>query len=139
MTTENPLRRTTTLMPEPPPEELVYAVKGQAEARLRMDVQAFAKYLTPEAVESLRASFPGLPPRVAAYAIGEHDPCVVRARWRKLDGGWMVVHGERLWTEGQKRPGIVSRLLGAVVRTLAGLRRRSAALTRPTPPPHLSH
>jgi len=128
-------------MPEPPPEELIYAVKGQAEARLRMDVSAYARYLTPEAVESLRASFPGLPPRVNAYEIENHEPrgtdhifdvrysaradtFVVRSRWRKLDGGWMVVHAERLWTEGQKRPGVVSRLLGPVVRALAGLRRR---------------
>jgi hypothetical protein len=128
-------------MPEPPPEELIYAVKGQAEARLRMDVSAFAKYLTPEAVESLRASFPGLPPRVNAYEIEKHEPrgadhvfdvrysaradtFVVRSRWRKLDGGWMVVHAERLWTEGQKRPGVVSRVLGSIVRALTGLRRR---------------
>ena len=61
-------------MPEPPPEELIYAVKGQAEARLRMDVSAYARYLTPEAVDSLRASFPGLPPRVAAYEIDKHEP-----------------------------------------------------------------
>ena len=124
-----------------PPDELLYAVKGQAEARLRMDVSAYANYLTPEAVDSLRASFPGLPPRVAAYEIEKHEPrggdhvfdvrysaradtFVVRSRWRKLDGGWMVVHAERLWTEGEKRPGFVSRLLGSVVRALASLRRR---------------
>jgi len=105
-----------------------------------MDVQTFARYLTPEAVDSLRASFPGLPPRVAAYEIEKHEPrgadhvfdvrysaradtFVVRSRWRRLDGGWMVVHAERLWTEGEKRPGIVSRLLGSVLRALAGLRR----------------
>ena len=126
-------------MPEPP-EELIYAVKGQAETRLSMDVSAYAKYLTPEAVDSLRASFPGLPPRVNAYEIEKHEPrggdhvfdvrysaradeFVVRSRWRKLDGGWMVVHAERLWTEGQKRPGIVSRLLGSILRTLTRLRR----------------
>ena len=124
-----------------PPEELVYAVKGQAEARLRMDVSAFARYLTPEAVDSLRASFPGLPPRVAAYEIEKHEPrgadpvfdvrysaradtFVMRSRWRKLEGGWMVVHAERLWTEGQKRPGLVSRLLGSVLRARPGRRRR---------------
>jgi len=123
-----------------PPEELILTVKGQAEARVRMDVQTFAKYLTPEAVDSLRASFPGLPPRVTAYEIEKHEPrgadhvfdirysaradtFVVRSRWRKLEGGWMVVHAERLWTEGEKRPGIVSRLLGSVLRALAGLRR----------------
>jgi hypothetical protein len=123
-----------------PPQDLILVVKDQAEARVRMDVQTYAKYLTPEAVDSLRASFPGLPPRVATYEIEKHEPrgadhvfdvrysaradtFVVRSRWRKLDGGWMVVHAERLWTEGQKRPGIVSRLLGSVVRALAGLRR----------------
>jgi len=124
---------------EPPPE-LLYAVKGQAEARVRMDVQTFAKYLTPEAVDSLRASFPGLPPRVAAYEIEKHEPrgadhvfdvrystrgdtFIVRSRWRKLDGGWMVVHAERLWAEGEKRPGFVSRLLGSLLRALTGRRR----------------
>lgn len=124
-----------------PPEDLILVVKDQAEARVRMDVQIFTRYLTPEAVDSLRTSFPGLPPRVAAYEIEKHEPrgadhvfdvrysaradtFVVRSRWRKLDGGWMVVHAERLWTEGEKRPGIVSRLLGSVLRTLAGLRRR---------------
>ena len=124
-----------------PPQDLILTVKDQAAARVRMDVQTFAKYLTPEAVDSLRASFPGLPPRVAAYEIEKHEPrgadhvfdvrysaradtFVVRSRWRKLEGGWMVVHAERLWTEGEKRPGIVSRLLGSVLRTLVGLRRR---------------
>ena len=123
-----------------PPQDLILVVKDQAAARVRMDVQTFARYLTPEAVDSLRASFPGLPPRVAAYEIEKHEPrgadhvfdvrysaradtFVVRSRWRKLDGGWMVVHAERLWTEGEKRPGIVSRLLGSVLRALAGLRR----------------
>jgi hypothetical protein len=124
-----------------PPEELVLVVKDQAAARVRMDVQGFARYLTPEAIESLRASFPGLPPRVGSYEIEKHEPrgadhvfdvryssrgetFVVRSRWRLLEGGWMVIHAERLWAEGQKRPGIVSRLLGSVVRALAGLRRR---------------
>ena len=128
-------------MPEPPPADLILVVKDQAAARVRMDVSTVAKYLTSEAVESLRASFPGLPPRVGAYEIEKHEPrgadyvfdvrystraetFVVRSRWRRLDGGWMVVHAERLWTEGQKRPGIVSRLMGSVVRMLAGLRRR---------------
>jgi len=123
-----------------PPQDLILVVKDQAAARVRMDVQTFAKYLAPEAVDSLRASFPGLPPRVGAYEIEKHEPrgadhvfdvrysaradtFVVRSRWRKLEGGWMVVHAERLWTEGEKRPGIVSRLLGSVLRALAGLRR----------------
>jgi len=123
-----------------PPQDLILVVKDQAEARVRMDVSAYARYLTPEAVDSLRASFPGLPPRVGAYEIEKHEPrgadhvfdvrysaradtFVVRSRWRRLDGGWMVVHAERLWTEGEKRPGFVSRLLGSVLRALAGLRR----------------
>ena len=123
-----------------PPQELLYAVKGQAEARLRMDVSAFARYLTPEAVESLRASFPGIPPRVATYEIEKHEPrgadhvfdvrysaraetFVVRSRWRKLEGGWMVVHAERLWAEGEKRPGFVHRLLGSLLRALSRRRR----------------
>jgi len=118
-----------------PPQELLYAVKGQAEARLRMDVSAFAKYLTPEAVDSLRASFPGLPPRVTTYEIEKHEPrggdhvfdvrysargdtFIVRSRWRRLDGGWMVVHAERLWAEGERRPGFVSRLAGSLLRRL---------------------
>jgi hypothetical protein len=126
-------------MPEPP-EELLAAVRDQAEARVGMDVQGYAKYLTPEAIDSLRASFPGLPPRVTAYEIAKHEPrgvdhvfhvrysardqwFTVRSRWRKLEEGWMVVHAERLWAEGDKPPGIVSRLLGALLRSLARLRR----------------
>lgn len=105
-----------------------------------MDVQGFAKYLTPDAIESLRASFPGLPPRVGAYEIEKHEPrgadhvfdvrysaraesFVVRSRWRDLEEGWRVIHGERLWAEGDRRPGIISRLLGSILRALAGLRR----------------
>ena len=124
-----------------PPQDLILVVKDQAAARVRMDVQVFTRYLTPEAIESLRTSFPGLPPRVTAYEIAKHEPrggdhvfdvrysaradtFVVRSRWRKLASGWMVVHAERLWTEGEKRPGIVSRLLGSILRALAGLRRR---------------
>ena len=123
-----------------PPEELILVVKDQAAARVRMDVQTFAKYLTPEAIESLRTSFPGLPPRVTAYEIEKHEPrgadhvfdvrysaraetFVVRSRWRKLASGWMVIHAERLWAEGEKRPGLLSRILGSVVRALTRLRR----------------
>jgi hypothetical protein len=51
------------------------------------------------------------------------DEFVVRSRWRKENGGWMVAHAERLWSEGEKRPGLVSRIAGSVLRTLAGLRR----------------
>ena len=118
-----------------PPEDLLAAVRDQAEARVRADIQGYAKYLTPEAIDSLRASFPGLPPRVKAYEIEKHESrvvdhvfdvrysardesFVVRSRWRKLDGGWMVVHAERLWAEGEGRPGIVSRLVAALLRGL---------------------
>lgn len=126
-------------MPEPP-EELLAAARDQADARVRMDVQGYAKYLTLEAIDSLRASFPGLPPRVAAYEIDRHEPrgvdhvfdvrysardvsFIVRSCWRKLEEGWMVVHAERLWAEGEKRPGVLSRLLGSLLRALARLRR----------------
>ncbi|MEE8347906.1 MAG: hypothetical protein V3S20_11210 [Dehalococcoidia bacterium] len=119
-------------MPEPP-EELLAAVQDQAEARVRADIQGYARYLTPEAIDSLRASFPGLPPRVAAYEIEKHasrgadyvfdvrysardESFVVRSRWRKLDEGWMVVHADRLWAESDRRPGIVSRLAARLLR-----------------------
>jgi hypothetical protein len=122
------------------PEELEAAVNDQAGARVAMNVQGYAKYLTPAAVDSLRASFPGVPPRVSRYEIGategsgaeyvvnvryfmRDDEFVVRSRWRKENGGWMVAHAERLWSEGEKRPGLVSRIAGSVLRTLAGLRR----------------
>ncbi len=118
-----------------PPEELIAAVKHQAQARLRMDIQGVAKYLTPEAVDSLRASFPGLPPRVSDFNIAGREPrggdfvfdirysardqsFVVRSRWRNLEEGWRVIHAERLWAEGEKRPGIISRILGLLVRAL---------------------
>ena len=123
-----------------PPQELILVVKGQAEARVRMDVSAYARYLTPEAVDSLRASFPSIPPRVATYEIEKHEPrgadhvfdvrysargdtFIVRSRWRRLDAGWMVVHAERLWAEGERRPGFVSRLLGSLLRALSRRRR----------------
>ncbi len=123
-----------------PPEELLAAVKDQAQARLRMDIRGVAKHLTPEAVDSLRASFSGLPPRVSDFNIAGREPrgaefvCdirysardqsfVVRSRWRNLEEGWRVVHAERLWAEGEKRPGIISRILGSLLRPLARLRR----------------
>jgi hypothetical protein len=126
-------------LPEPP-EELLAAVRDQAEARVRADVQGVARYLTPEAVDSLRASFTGIPPRVNAYEVANHEPrgddhlfdvrysardasFIVRSRWRKLDDRWIVVHAERLWAEGDKRPGILSRLLASVLRVVP-LRRR---------------
>ena len=118
-----------------PPEQLLAAVDDQARARLRMDIQGVAKYLTPEAVDSLRASFPGLPPRVSDFNIAGREPrggdfvfdirysardqsFVVRSRWRNLEEGWRVIHAERLWAEGEKRPGIISRILGLLVRAL---------------------
>ena len=123
-----------------PPDDLLAAVRDQAEARVRTDVQGYAKYLTPEAVDSLRASFPGLPPRVSACEIAKHEPrgvdhvfevrysardqrFTVRSRWRKLEEGWMVLHAERLWADGERFPGIVSRVLSAILRPLARLRR----------------
>ncbi len=121
-------------MPDPP-DELLAAVRDQAEARVRADVQGVARYLTSEAVDSLRASFTGIPPRVNAYEVANREPrgddylfdvrysvrdvsFIVRSRWRKLDDGWMVVHAERLWAEGDKRPGILSRLLASILRGL---------------------
>ncbi|TET98483.1 MAG: hypothetical protein E3J29_03635 [Dehalococcoidia bacterium] len=123
-----------------PPEELLAAVRDQAEARVRMDVQGVVKYLTPEAVDTLRASFPGVPPRVNAHEVVSHESrgvdhvfevrysardtsFVVRSRWRKLEEGWMAVHAERLWAEGEKGPGVLSRLLGSLLRALGRLRR----------------
>ena len=121
-------------MPEPP-EDLAAAVRDQAEARVRVDIQGVAKYLTPEAVDSLRASFPGMPPRVNAYEVADHQPrgddhvfdvrysardatFIVRSRWRRLGDGWMVVHAERLWADGDKRPGIFSRLFASILGAL---------------------
>ena len=122
------------------PEDLAAAVSDQAEARVAMNVQGYAKYLTPAAVDSLRASFPGVPPRVSRFEVGSteggggeyvvniryfmrDDEFIVRSRWRKENGGWMVAHAERLWSEGEKRPGLLSRIAGSVLRSLAGLRR----------------
>jgi hypothetical protein len=122
-------------MPDQPPQALLLVVREQAEARVRMDVSGVARYLTPEAVESLRASFPGLPPRVNAYEIAAQEArgddwvfdirysaraenFVVRSRWRELSEGWRVVHAERLWAEGQKRPGPISRLLASLLRAV---------------------
>jgi len=128
-----------------PSEELLAAVCDQAEARVRMDIQSYAKYLTPEATDTLRASFPGVPPRVAAYEIDGHESrgldhvfdvrysardvsFVVRSRWRKLDGVWMVVHAEPASLPGQgggeadNGPDVISRLVGALLRALGRLR-----------------
>ena len=124
-----------------PSDELLAAVRDQAEGRVRADIQGYARYLTPEAIDSLRASFPGIPPRVQRYEIVAQEPrgadylfdvrysardhsFVVRSRWRKLDEGWMVIHAERLWTEGEGRPGIFSRLLASFFGFLASIRGR---------------
>ena len=124
------------------PADLADAVNQQARARVEMNIQGYARYLTPEAVDSLRASFPGIPPRVSRYEIASADevgsdfvinvgyfereePFIVQSRWRKqADNGWMVVHAERIWKAGEKRPGPLSKLAGSVLRSLAGLRRR---------------
>jgi hypothetical protein len=122
------------------PADLRQIVEEQADARVAMSVQGYAKFLTPEAVDSLRASYSGIPPRVNRYEIagveangGEYtvdvryfvrdDSFIVRSRWAKRAEAWMAVHAERLYSEGEKLPGFVSRLLGSIVRRLASLRR----------------
>jgi hypothetical protein len=122
------------------PEDLLAAVNDQAAARVSMDIRGYAKYLTPDAIDSLRASFPGVPPRVTTYEVASteaagvdytvdvryyarEDSFIVRSRWGKRDGGWMVLHAERLWSEGEKRPGFLSRLAGTILGRLARLRR----------------
>jgi hypothetical protein len=122
------------------PAELQKLVEDQAEARLAMNVQGYAKYLTPEAVDSLRASYSGIPPRVNRFDIdaaeelnGEYivdvryyardNPFIVRSRWAKRGDAWMVVHAERLYGEGDMRPGFFSKLVGSILRRLASLRR----------------
>ena len=119
-------------MPELP-EGLAAAVNDQAKARVEMNIQGYAKYLEPEAVDSLRASFPGIPPRVSGYEVasvsgggGDYtvevryfvrdDSFLVRSRWRQIDGAWRVVHAERLWREDERRPGFLSRLVASLVR-----------------------
>jgi hypothetical protein len=123
------------------PKDLEEAVKAQAEARLAMSIQGYAKYLTPEAVDTLRASFQGIPPRVSSYEVtsvrenggsytvevtyrSRDDDFVVRSRWKRLDADWMVAHAERLWAEGEARPGPFSRAIGSVLTWFGGLRRR---------------
>jgi hypothetical protein len=122
------------------PDDLAAAVNDQAKARVEMNVQGFAKYLTPQAIDSLRASFPGVPPRVSRYEIAEtsgsgseyevhvryfvrDDPFVVRSEWKQEGDGWMVAFAERLWDENEKRPGPLNRMAGSVLRWLASLRR----------------
>jgi hypothetical protein len=122
------------------PQDLLDSVNDQAQARVEMNVQGYSKYLTPAAIDSLRASFPGIPPRVNRYEIASQaeegsahvieiryfsrdEAFVVRSRWGKEGDDWKVLHAERLWEEGQKKPGPVSRVLGSVVRFLARFRR----------------
>ena len=118
------------------PEDLRGSVEDQAQARVEMSIQGYAKYLTPEATDSLRASSKGMPPRVNrfevnavegggdGYTIGvryfqRDESFVVRSRWQRRDDAWIVVHAERLWREGEAQPGIVSRILARVLSPLA--------------------
>ncbi len=122
------------------PEDLRSSVEDQAQARIEMSIQGYAKYLTPEATDSLRASSRGLPPRVNRFEIDaaagggdgytidvryfqRDESFVVRSRWRRRDDAWMVVHAERLWREGEARPGLISRVLAKVLEPIARLRR----------------
>jgi hypothetical protein len=122
------------------PEDLAAAVSDQAEARVAMDVQRFAKYLTPTAIDSLRASFPGVPPRVSRYEIADtsgggseyevnvryfvrDESFIVRSEWKKNGDDWMVAFAERLWAEDEKRPGPLNKMAGSVLRWLSSLRR----------------
>jgi hypothetical protein len=121
------------------PAELEQAVVDQAEARLAMSVQGYAKYLTSAAVDSLRDSYSGVPPRVNRYDIAAveqagHDfivdvryysrdePFIVRSRWSLKNDSWVVLHAARLWGENDKRPGFFSRMAGSILRRLASLR-----------------
>ena len=123
------------------PSDLEAAVRDQADARVAMNIQGYAKYLTPEAVDSLRASFPGIPPRVSGYDIASVSGggseytvdirysvrdagFIVRSRWRQTGSDWGVVHAERLWEEGESRPGLFSRLVANVLGPLARRRRK---------------
>ncbi len=122
------------------PADLRQAITDQAQARVEMDIQGYAKFLTPEAIDSLRSSFPGIPPRVNRHEIdaiedggseysvdvryfSRDDSFVVRSRWRKRGEDWLVVYAERLWADGDKRPSLISRLAASLLRPLARLRR----------------
>jgi len=122
------------------PEDLRTAAEDQAQARVEMSIKGYAKYLTPEATDSLRASAKGMPPRVNRFEVDavegggdgytinvryfqRDESFVVRSRWRQRDDAWMVVHAERLWREGEARPGLVSRVLAKVLGPIARLRR----------------
>jgi hypothetical protein len=122
------------------PADLKAAIHEQSDARVAMDIQGYAKYLTPDAIESLRASFQGMPPRVSHYNIesvsesgsdwqadvryfSREDSFVVRSKWGRKDEAWVVLLAERMWEEGQKRPGFLSKTLAAVLGPLARMRR----------------
>lgn len=122
------------------PADLEAVVRSQAEARVAMDVRGYAKHLEPEAVDTLRASFPGLPPRVSRYEIDKveggsdytvdvryfvrNESFLVRSKWRRIEGEWKVVHAERLWAEGEKKPGFLPRLAGFLRAPFLRRRRR---------------
>lgn len=118
------------------PADLLACVEDQAKARVEMSIQGYAKYLTPEAVDSLRGSFQGMPPRVNRYEIDaseelgadfvvdvryfiRDDSFVIRSRWHSGDEGWKVTHAERVWREGEARPGLISRVLARLLAPLA--------------------
>lgn len=130
-------------MPDLPPD-LEAAVRDQAEARVAMNIQGYAKYLTPEAVDTLRASFTGLPPRVSRYDIDATDgggsdftvdvryflrneSFVVRSKWRRTEGEWEVADAERLWAEGEGKPGFLSRITASLFARFMRARRRYAS------------
>jgi hypothetical protein len=122
------------------PPDLLQVVNDQAQARVEMNIQGYAKYLTPEALDTLRASFPGIPPRVNRFEIdaatesgGDYtvniryfsrdESFVVRSRWHSAGEGWAVMRAERIWAEGDKKPGILSRLAAKVLGPIARRRR----------------
>ena len=122
------------------PDKLRASVEDQAQARVEMSIQGYAKYLTPEATDSLRASSKGMPPRVSRFEVdtveggGDNytidvryfqrdESFVVRSRWQRRDDAWMVVHAERLWREGDAQPGLISRVLAKVLGPIARRRR----------------
>jgi hypothetical protein len=122
------------------PPDLQQAITDQSQARVEMNIQGYAKYLTPEAIDTLRSSFPGIPPRVNRFEVdavegsgseftvgvryfSRDESFVVRSRWRKQGEGWLVVHAERLWVEGDKRPGLLSRLVAKALGPIARRRR----------------
>jgi hypothetical protein len=122
------------------PEDLRSAAEDQAKARVEMSIQGYAKYLTPEATDSLRASTKGMPSRVSRFEVDavegggdrytidvryfqRDESFVVRSRWQRRDEAWMVVHAERQWREGEAGPGLISRALAKVLGPIARLRR----------------